>query len=43
MLERYKLNAVAIAAYPMYKGIARLLGMEVLDNITGIAGEFCAL
>jgi 2,3-bisphosphoglycerate-independent phosphoglycerate mutase len=43
MLERYKLNAVAIAAYPMYKGISRLLGMEVLDNITGIAGEFDAL
>ncbi|MCX5898898.1 MAG: phosphoglycerate mutase, partial [Proteobacteria bacterium] len=43
MLERYKLNAVAIAAYPMYKGISRLLGMEVLDNISGIAEEFAAL
>ena len=43
MLERYKLNAVAIAAYPMYKGIARLLGMEVFDNISNIAEEFAAL
>ncbi len=29
--EKYKLRAAAVAAYPMYKGLARLLGMEVLD------------
>lgn len=29
--ERYKLRAAAVAAYPMYKGLARLLGMEVLE------------
>jgi 2,3-bisphosphoglycerate-independent phosphoglycerate mutase len=28
--ERYGLKAAAIAVYPMYRGIARLLGMEVV-------------
>lgn len=27
--ERYRLNALAIAGYPMYMGIARILGMSV--------------
>jgi 2,3-bisphosphoglycerate-independent phosphoglycerate mutase len=27
--ERYKLQALAIADYPMYRGLARLLGMDV--------------
>ncbi|MEO0072410.1 MAG: 2,3-bisphosphoglycerate-independent phosphoglycerate mutase [candidate division WOR-3 bacterium] len=30
--ERYQLKPAAIATYPMYKGIARLLGMEVLTT-----------
>jgi 2,3-bisphosphoglycerate-independent phosphoglycerate mutase len=30
--ERYKLNPVAVAGYPMYRGIARLLGMEVFSQ-----------
>ena len=38
--EIYKLRAVAIAGYPMYKGLARLAGMEVLIEGEGIAGEF---
>lgn len=30
--ERYGLHAAAVAIYPMYRGIARLLGMEVLGQ-----------
>ena len=41
--EVYKLRAAAIAAYPMYKGLARLAGMEILKEGEGIAGEFEAL
>jgi 2,3-bisphosphoglycerate-independent phosphoglycerate mutase len=38
--EIYKLRAAAIAGYPMYKGLARLTGMEILKEGEGIAGEF---
>jgi len=38
--EIYELRAAAIAGYPMYKGLARLAGMEVLQEGEGIAGEF---
>ncbi|HHO75168.1 MAG TPA: 2,3-bisphosphoglycerate-independent phosphoglycerate mutase [Deltaproteobacteria bacterium] len=37
--EVYGLKACAIATYPMYKGIARLVGMEVLDAGDTIASE----
>jgi len=41
--EVYELDAAAIASYPMYKGLARLAGMELLQAGEGIAGEFQTL
>jgi len=41
--ERFGLNAVAIAAYPMYKGIAHLLGMTVIQGLSTIEEEIEAL
>ena len=38
--ETYELDAAAIASYPMYKGLARLAGMDLLKEGEGIAGEF---
>lgn len=43
MKERYGLNALAIASYPMYRGISRLVGMTVLSNVGTLAEEFKAL
>jgi 2,3-bisphosphoglycerate-independent phosphoglycerate mutase len=37
------LNALAIASYPMYRGIARLLGMEVAAPTDAIKAEIDAL
>jgi 2,3-bisphosphoglycerate-independent phosphoglycerate mutase len=36
MAERFKLRPAAIATYPMYRGLAKLVGMEILE-----AGETC--
>jgi 2,3-bisphosphoglycerate-independent phosphoglycerate mutase len=43
MKKRYGLNALAIAAYPMYRGISRLLGMTVLSNVSNLEEEFKVL
>ena len=43
MKERYGLNALAIAAYPMYRGISRLVGMAVLPDVSNLEQEFQAL
>src|ERR671911_711287 len=37
--ERYGLRAAAVAIYPMYRGIARLLGMDVLGRPAYLADE----
>ncbi len=43
MSETYKLRPAAIAVYPMYKGLARLVGMEILKTGTNIEDEFVTL
>lgn len=37
--ERYGLHAAAVAVYPMYRGIARLLGMDVLGQPKGLEDQ----
>ena len=43
MAEVYKLKAAAIAVYPMYRGLARLVGMDVIDTGTTVEEEFATL
>ncbi len=38
--ERYKLRAACIAVYPMYKGLAQLVGMTKLEGSQTIAEQF---
>ncbi|MFC2091987.1 2,3-bisphosphoglycerate-independent phosphoglycerate mutase [Elusimicrobiota bacterium] len=37
--ELYGLKACAIASYPMYKGLSRLVGMDVIEGLTTNAEE----
>lgn len=39
----FKLRAAAIAVYPMYRGVAKLVGMDLLDTGTTIEEEMAAL
>lgn len=41
--DRFKLKGVCIADYPMYRGVSRLLGMEVLPRPGGMKQRFQAL
>ncbi len=43
MQDVYKLNPAAIATYPMYKGVSRLVGMEVLKTGDVPADELVTL
>lgn len=38
--ERYRLKAACVAVYPMYKGLAQLVGMSRLDGCQSIAEQF---
>ncbi len=40
LTEVYKLKPAAIAAYPLYRGLAKVLGMEILKTGTTIEDEF---
>lgn len=39
MQQIYKLTPVAIAVYPMYKGLAQIVGMEIIDGCETIKDE----
>ncbi len=43
LYDRYRLNALAIASYPMYRGIARLLGMNIAGHTDTVAEEIALL
>ena len=41
--DRYRLNPAAIAAYPMYRGLAKLLGMKVIPTGSDFGAELDTL
>jgi len=43
MDELFGLRACAIASYPMYKGLSRLVGMEVAEGLTELEDEVAEL
>jgi 2,3-bisphosphoglycerate-independent phosphoglycerate mutase len=41
--DRFRLNGVCIADYPMYRGVSRLIGMDVVPHPGGLAARFDTL
>jgi 2,3-bisphosphoglycerate-independent phosphoglycerate mutase len=43
MEETYGVKSAALAVYPMYKGLARLVGMNVIDGLSSLSEQLTAL
>jgi 2,3-bisphosphoglycerate-independent phosphoglycerate mutase len=43
MQERFGLDPVALAVYPDYKGVSRLVGMDVVEDLQDLDGQAAAL
>ncbi len=43
MTDLYKLSPLAIAVYPDYKGVARLVGMEVVEDLADLDAQLKAM
>jgi 2,3-bisphosphoglycerate-independent phosphoglycerate mutase len=43
MKERFLLDAAALAVYPDYKGVSRLVGMEIVDGLQTLEEQAAAL
>jgi 2,3-bisphosphoglycerate-independent phosphoglycerate mutase len=43
MEERFGLNPVALAVYPDYKGVSRLVGMDVVEDLQDLNAQAAAL
>lgn len=41
--DRYRLRAATVAIYPMYRGVAKLCGMDTLPRPVGLPGQVDAL
>ncbi|MDD3726143.1 MAG: 2,3-bisphosphoglycerate-independent phosphoglycerate mutase [Candidatus Ratteibacteria bacterium] len=41
--EKYKLHSACIATYPMYKGVAKVVGMDIIEGCDTIESEIGAL
>ncbi|MBW3603803.1 MAG: 2,3-bisphosphoglycerate-independent phosphoglycerate mutase [Actinobacteria bacterium] len=41
--DRYKLRAATVAIYPMYRGVAKLCGMDTLPRPDGLSGQVAAI
>lgn len=41
--QRYKLKAAAVAVYPMYRGLARLVGMDLLETGKTLADQIATV
>jgi 2,3-bisphosphoglycerate-independent phosphoglycerate mutase len=43
MMERFRLRSLAVATYPMYKGISRLLGMDIHEGARDLDDQQAAV